>query len=263
MKRRSGSRNRAAQQLSESLHRRLNAYALAASAAGVGVIAMVQSASGKIIYTPAHEQIVPNNIYPLDLNHDGKTDFSFHDSFTAASIEGFVGAITVIPARRANKIVGYDATSFLKWASALPAGVRIGPKGPFSSGSKVMVSGYIDTGTTTVGQCGGPWKNARHRYLGLKFTIDGETHYGWARLNETCAKNGENTALLTGYAYETVPNKAIITGKTHGEDDIDRGSGASLTNPIPDPQPASLGALALGAPGLSIWRRKESVALPH
>ena len=31
-------------------------------------------------------------------------------------------------------------------------------------------------------------------------------------------KMAKNTALLTGYAYETVPNKAIITGKTKGPD---------------------------------------------
>jgi hypothetical protein len=41
-------------QLSKSLHHRLNAYALASGAAGVGMLAMAQPAEAKIIYTAAH-----------------------------------------------------------------------------------------------------------------------------------------------------------------------------------------------------------------
>jgi hypothetical protein len=41
-------------QLSESLHHRLNAYALVASAAGVGLLALANHAEAKIVYTPAH-----------------------------------------------------------------------------------------------------------------------------------------------------------------------------------------------------------------
>jgi hypothetical protein len=57
----------------------------------------------------------------------------------------------------------------------------------------------------------------------------------------------------------------FTAGKTHGLVDgwnkEDFGPGASLTGPIPDTLlPASLGMLALGAQGLPLWRRKESVA---
>jgi len=205
--------------LSDSVFHRLNMYALAASAAGVGLVALSQPADAKIVYTSTHTQITPNHTIAVDLNHDGKIDFNIKDTwFSTTSVgEDIVGSITVIPARKANEIVGYVQANF-KWGSALAAGVKVGPKTPFSQGTKEMVSGGYDAGTTTVGWCNGPWKNVQHRYLGLKFTIQGKIHYGWARLNETCAKNGENTALLTGYAYETVPNKAIITGKTKGPD---------------------------------------------
>ena len=65
-------------------------------------------------------------------------------------------------------------------------------------------------------------------------------------------------AILTGYAYETIPNKAIITGKTKGPDDA--GVEESNTTPSrPTRKPGSLGLLAMGAPGLSIWRREESM----
>jgi hypothetical protein len=54
------------------------------------------------------------------------------------------------------------------------------------------------------------------------------------------SSNPENykiTATLTGYAYETVPNKPIIAGKTKGPDVI---------TVQPDTAPGSLGRLALG-----------------
>ncbi len=72
-------------------------------------------------------------------------------------------------------------------------------------------------------------------YLGLKFSIHGQFHYGWARLNVFTNWNAPGfTAALLGYAYETIPNKPIITGKTKGPDVITI-------------QPATLGHLARGA----------------
>jgi hypothetical protein len=94
----------------------------------------------------------------------------------------------------------------------------------------------------------------------VKFKIHGRNHFGWARL--TVFENGYGLqATLTGYAYETIANKAIIAGRTKGANDAaseDFGPGASLTNPIPDtPQPASLGVLALGAQGVPLWQRQK------
>jgi hypothetical protein len=69
-------------------------------------------------------------------------------------------------------------------------------------------------------------------------------------------KNGKNTALLTGYAYETIPNKPIVTGETKGPDATTEGPDAMLT--APTSRPLSLGLLAMGAPGISVRRRKET-----
>jgi hypothetical protein len=61
-----------------------------------------------------------------------------------------------------------------------------------------------------------------------------------------------------GYAYETIPNKPIIAGATHGPDYDAQPASESIETHTP--APATLGMLALGAPGLSIWRREEEVA---
>ena len=86
----------------------------------------------------------------------------------------------------------------------------------------------------------GEWWNLKNRYVGLKFFIDSKVHYGWARFTVKADKKGI-TAILTGYAYETIAKKSIRTGNTAAPDSI-------------TVQPASLGLLARGASGISTWR---------
>jgi hypothetical protein len=225
--------------LSQSFRQRLNSYALAASAAGVGVLALAPPANAKIVYTPAHKLITPNHTIPLDLNHDRIADFRLKDIRFTTSPFGFshIAMLSVVPARNANKAAGYSAFN-QHYASALKAGVSIGPKGKFASGPRVMANVYSDTGAHqgTAGQCLGPWGNVVNRYLGLKFLVQGKVHFGWARLSVSCSGFVNVDATLTGYAYETIPNKPIITGKTKGPDIITL-------------QRGSLGRLAQGSAG--------------
>jgi hypothetical protein len=81
-------------------------------------------------------------------------------------------------------------------------------------------------------------------------------HFGWARLNVNCVYPKAIRATLTGYAYETIPNKAIIAGATKGPDAAEPTASFNKHNP----EPATLGMLAMGAPGLSIWKREEPIA---
>jgi hypothetical protein len=108
---------------------------------------------------------------------------------------------------------------------------------------------------------GGRWSEATRLYLGLQFTIQGQTHFGWARVSVAATYNGVYAAL-TGYAYETVPNMAIVTGQTQGTGSK-RKTRALQANPVsvnrPAPAPASLGLLARGSLGLDAWRRRDAV----
>ena len=83
--------------------------------------------------------------------------------------------------------------------------------------------------------------------------IAGKVHFGWARLNVTC-NAPKVRALLTGYAYETIPGKSIVAGQTNGVDDSEQLAAASPNTQLPES--ATLGVLAVGAPALSIWRRE-------
>ena len=62
--------------LPESVHHQLNIHALAASAAGVGMLALTTPAEARIMYTPTHHVIAEGGHYRLDVNHDGITDFT-------------------------------------------------------------------------------------------------------------------------------------------------------------------------------------------
>jgi hypothetical protein len=271
MKRRSGPRKTA--NLSASIHHQLEMYALAAGSAGVGMLALAQSAEAKIVYTPAHVKFSGQTIL-LDLNRDGQKDFSFRflTWCTTGCENNFVG-LWVAPATSANKVW---ATNRYYFASALPAGAVIGSKGKIVTGMKAMAG--FDYNIYTYGKSihsNGPWRDVKHRYLGLQFQAKDGLHYGWARLNVQCersvastGKGLKTTGLLTGYAYETIPGKSIKAGQTKESPDNSTNENfapnASLTNPIPNtPQPATLGLLATGAPGLSIWRRELPGSQPY
>jgi hypothetical protein len=243
--------------LSESVHQQLSMYALASGAAGVGLLALAQPAEAKIVYTPANVAIGYGGVqtYHLDLNHDGIADFSI-----AATVRGYAcgNRGTLIFGLFAKAAAGNGAIPKGKVPldAALLAGASIGPAQHFFGGKGTMAYWRHNYGGEChPNQARGYWQNA-NAYLGLTFKISGQTHYGWARLSVIRHFFKGYTATLTGYAYETIPGKAITAGKTNGADDWQQdelGPDAFfLTNPVPDrPQPASLGMLALGAQSIS------------
>lgn len=247
--------------LSPSVHQRLNTYAIAAGAAGVTLLALAPSADAKIVYTATNQTISTTNAVQIDLNGDGKVDFGFGATFQATSFgeirEGFLFALA---SWHPNQILGVRAQGY-NLGSALSAGALIGPTRTFVAGRADMAFGASDGG---IGGCNGPWDNVKHHYLGLKFVIDGQYHYGWARLDATCLKNGENTAVLTGYAYETIPYKPISAGKISGPEDASHPyefAPSTFKNPAADnARSASLGRLARGSQllnSLASGRRRD------
>ncbi len=245
-------RRRKPAEVSESVNARLNMYALAAGAAGVGVLALARPAQAKIVYTPAHEVIGANGVYNLDLTHDGTVDFLLQQWNY-----GFWSSDNQL---LADAAVGNGVQGRRYLAAALLSGASIGPSQNFIAGDangEVMLS---VTHTTTGGPSflHGSWANVRNRYLGLKFEINGETHYGWARL--TVERHEFHfTAALTGYAYETTPNMAIQAGETSG-DAADFSAKAldttwSSVNSSDTPRSGSLGSLALGALNVAVRRQ--------
>ncbi len=218
------------------MDRNLAAYVAAATAAGVSLLAATPSAEAKIVYTAANQALDlggPHAQLPLDINGDGIPDIYF----TGGNI-GYSDYIAAGPAA-GNGIVGAPGS-----AAALAWGTRIGPKDQFETTPELMQLQDCKTNCTTLG----PWAGKYDRFLGVKFVISGQTHYGWVNLDM-------KKLTIIGYAYETVPNKPIVAGEKTEPTQFGAVDPELLSQPN---QPATLDLLARGGEGLAIWRREVS-----
>jgi len=242
-----------------NVHQLLNGYALAATAAGVALLALAQPSEAKIVYTRAHKKLPLNKDFFLDLNHDSINDFRLHILTSDADCAAHRGTCSTgdaafffeYPQVKGNAVVGKPV-----FASALRAGAAIGPKAAFNSSRGTMGAvDFLNQRLSYLGAWADSGKPVNDRYLGLKFLINGKIHYGWARFNVKIYRNPESTvrAVLTGYAYETIPNKPIIAGRTTATDDVSKVE-------QPTAPPPTLGMLAQGAPALFIWRKPSALA---
>jgi hypothetical protein len=272
--------------LNESLEKRVASYAAAARADGVGSSATVAEpektnlityvtgaagaglllaaapASARIVYTPTYTAIPvgfpcstcgPLPVVPLDLNHDGINDFSLAAETIGDGGDFHKFTMSVTPDQKSNGILGkiqtlrsYSQTGppgTCHVASALAAGHRIGAGSRFGPYAVMAVAAEGDIGFY---QCG-YWGGAQGRFLGLEFTVQGQKHFGWARLNGR---------TLTGYAYETVPSKPIRAGQTGPVADNLLPELRSAPPSSASLQPPGLGLLALGWRGLDAWRKE-------
>jgi len=238
-------RRTAGQLLQPMLERRLLSYALAAGAAGAGLVSPAPAVAA-IVYTRTHV-VMPPGHYNLDLTHDGTDDFVLCNS-SQCFPNGFTGFVFFTVSGLNSRDLVLDTNSggtMIANAAALSKGAKIERSGKFQ---QVGILAY-----RTCSASGGPWANATDKFLGLEFQVDGKEHFGWAELSVTgsgCAI----TATLEGYAYNTVPGEPILAGQTHELE--------AFLAPRPAPQPATLGLLALGAQGIPIWRRRQTGLTP-
>jgi hypothetical protein len=261
-------------QLASKLDKDLIAYALAASATGIGLMSAAPNAEGRVIATPANI-VVPINggVVQFDINNDGIPDFglsatNFFDSFgakrTGKPLLGgiFGGRLFAVPAQSANGVAVNGSYFNRPAAMAFVGGAPIGPSLPFNN-KNIIMAGVVGTGCEGSSFAYGHWAGTHppHEFLGVKFTdTSGNLHYGWVRIETKESNVTDFNATITGYAYETTPNTPIKCGRTTGPVSESGLIEPSLLNSKTH-QVASLGMLALGAPGLNAWKRQEEDVL--
>lgn len=252
-----GSAKKQVVSLNQHLEKRLASYALAAVAAGVSMLACSPRAEAKIVYTNMWIPITPTTATAnVDLNNDGTVDFviSNHRSHPCTNNPCSIATMKVLPQGSANAVSGSNT-----YAAALGSGVSVGSKGKFQPGHELM--GREENNESSQGSgygSNGPWNQSTNHYLGVKFTIQGEVHYGWVRVS-VAESDGGIYAAVSGYAYETVPNKSIVTGQRSGapkQKNLGKQGSAAIN--VPTPTQGSLGLLALGA--LRLQSRREEDA---
>ena len=211
--------------ISDSLRRQLNTYALVATAAGVGVLALSQPAEARIVYTRTHHVIPPKSTFYIHFGSGGGA--SARNILQSSIVSNTQVVHALIDAGGLGTYAGVAGNSQGS-ALALSAQRRVGPHQFFESRATMVESTCVAGKVKSHGR----WANQKDHYLGLTFWLNRGIHYGWMRVNVS-NRDCKMTATVTGYAYETIAKKPIITGKTKGPDVV--------TLP-----PGSLGQLARG-----------------
>jgi hypothetical protein len=273
-------------ELPEQLHRRLNCYALAAGAAGVAILACSVPVDAAPVCTKLHIDLVGTGTYALNPAHQRVPPFNIAETYN--NVSSLLGGSW----NRGFFIPNWVGAMPLLGANNLPADVRsgasIGPRGNFAKGPSYGMLFTYGIGKGTINHHKGNLQFGQSNYIGFKFGVAGESHYGWVRMNVTFEARADGkmgTMHIHGYGYETTPNKAIHAGQCSATEQASEPSAKPNPSPTAMPttarkpqgrdrirnnqeasasalgatatDPAMLGLLALGAPGRSIWRREE------
>lgn len=247
---------------------RLRLYELAAAAASVSALALAQPAEAEIIITNKTIPIHARTYFNLDLNGDGIADFQFYLR-TSSYHSVRENYLYIFNQTVGGAAIGQGAVS------ALIRGAKIGPRGPFSPYVHTIENSFLcttklcaggtQTGYTFNQQLYGKWSGGHpNRFIGVKFQIKGQTHYGWIRLTVTIAHKGNGhgpigsfSATITEYGYESVANKSCGAGLAGAAaPEAPHRSLAPKQESSLKTGPA-LGMLALGAEAMPLWRRDD------
>lgn len=243
----------AAKKSLDKLNCQLTVYSLSAAAAGVGLLALAAPATAEVVVHKTNLPVSRNIPLLLDLNKDGVADFQFqiHYGRTSYFSDMFTVCAGTCGLPQGNQVVASKPFVFV-YASALMRGAKIGPSAHFETAvNEVTIEGSFGdflsgrTDRNVIGKWAGDPQN---RYLGLKFLISGQTHFGWVRLTVKSDKLLSVSATITGYAYETVANKPILAGTAPA---------AGIDSNATSPDGPSLGMLARGVDALPFWRGEE------
>lgn len=138
----------------------------------------------------------------IDIDGDGNDELDIKRG-DVAGVNLNNRAIRVFGASNVYMLGVYNAyapSSSFWYGKALNSGAQIGPAQAFAT-SKNGVLMYDGAG---------PWGGVTEKYLGVKFEIGANVHYGWVKLSSSAAVG--STLTLHEYAYENTVNTAITAG---------------------------------------------------
>lgn len=170
-----------------------------------GVAAAAGSADAQVVYTDVNPDTVINNFesYVLDLDNNGQPEMNLEVIRYPGGDQQIRSSVLPL-----NAILGslYQANYPLPFA--LDNGDSI------SGTTPGWQSGAINNGMQYFAvlynsQTFGNWIGANDKYMGVKFRIGANTHYGWARLSISATGD---TLTIKDYAYQAIPGLGIVAG---------------------------------------------------
>jgi hypothetical protein len=187
-------------------------------------LAVGTAAHGAVIYTGTklpfwRTESDPQwgNVHNIDIDGDGTRDFLTSD---------YQGELILLPTGN-NRILSFRATlPDLGWSvTAMDGGELIGSAPSFGEflGLADRIN-FIHSGGANIYRCSGRGPigfpeecisvieaNNRIYYLGVEFSNNDVTHYGWISVSAWFLSS-QHGIDVNGWAYDTDPNQAIIAG---------------------------------------------------
>jgi hypothetical protein len=233
----------------------LIAYTKIALAAGVSTLAMAQpsQSSASVVITNTSIPITNNHPLLLDINGDGQTDITF--SMMLEEGHSVLSTIMNVIPSPGNAIME-GKVGGPGYASALIRGAAISSQAQFgtSNGQSLLMEKASCVYSDKCHVHGNWVGNHPNRFIGIRFLINGQAHYGWARVSVRFDYDDEVIkTTLTEYGYEQDAGVGVLAGETV---DTDR------KNELVEIGPARpiLGMLAAGVDGLAMWRREDRIS---
>ena len=179
------------------------------------VLLMMSKAYSQIVYAPITPNVDINlsptggsaaNLFPIDFNNDGVVDFNFRwDVFSPGVYFMHITSGNAGAYNSQNQAIGTGSNNSFGVPYAMPLNANTN----ISSSS----TGWI---TEQRGPLIGDGQSANFlglgdRYIGVRFRISGQYHYGWVLVSFIT-----NKLIIKSYAYQSSPDMAILAGDTGG-----------------------------------------------
>lgn len=198
----------------------------------VTIVSFCISSNAQIIYTDVNPDdtiqdlnlsAATYDVYHLDLNNDGITDFDLNQSYIKYSYSS--GTLCYYYrifkkcyayAKNLNAIAS-DSIGGLSISSLSIINGGVSWRDTSSNNGYNNLANYsyfsikhCPPASPAITTTGGNWYNQTDKYLGLKIIKNGLTYYGWVRLQIVSA----SSITVKDYAYNSIPNQPILAGQT-------------------------------------------------
>lgn len=175
------------------------------------VLGLAAEANGQIIYTDINPDEGGAGVtYNLDMDNDGAPEVQFIQYNYYGIIDILYGYQNVSAGVRMIGGAGSSSSTVFGYPSVLNSGAVISAANANWNSGYYQLLNANDCGGFYGYFTGGQWCNVTDKYIGIKFMIGTNTHYGWARLDVT----GSDAWTIKDYAYNATPNAPINAGQT-------------------------------------------------
>jgi len=183
----------------QKLSKRLAQYgALSLAITGVADV------SGQIIYTDINpDQTIIRGIYDLDMDNDGSREFS---------LKQVNNNNWIVPFSPSDGILGLSVAFNYPFALSTSAVISGGQTTWIQGDGYYQTLNYNSCYIQNPNVSNSDWCGVTDKFVGLRFDIDGSTHYGWARLDSAFTPS-TGGFTIKDYAYNPNAGEQIKAGE--------------------------------------------------